>query len=123
VAEKVISVEEAYRLALEGNQLGLEILSSYANGNDVDVRARKFIHDIEDREIIFGEEEHPPAGKRSNLIDILRHPITSIRTKMRQLEVSCDLAGAPSGSTQEDFPDLSLKDASDLLRNNSRRVR
>lgn len=49
------------------------------------------------------------------LATIVIHPGEALRAKARQIEVSCELAQPPMGSTIEEFPNLTLSEAIALL--------
>lgn len=51
----------------------------------------------------------------NNVLFAITHPIVSLRVKERQISVACDFGMAPEGSSQEDFPELSLSEAAGLL--------
>jgi hypothetical protein len=113
VAERILSVQEAYELSKQGNREAFCLLSEYANGGDSN--AQGFVRQIDETKISFKAPETSKPRQNSNLIEILVHPMRAIRTKMRQLEVGCDMAAAPIGSNQEDFPELSLQKAAQLM--------
>jgi len=50
-----------------------------------------------------------------NIIYATIHPIKAAETKARQIAVSIEHSSPPLGSTIEEFPELSLKDAAELL--------
>jgi hypothetical protein len=101
-------------LACNGNIAALDELSKIANGGNVE--ARKMIRQIEASNIVFRDEESPKIPKRSDLVQIIFHPIESLRTKARQILVCSDRDEAPVGSNQEDFPNLGIAEAAALLR-------
>ena len=113
MAEKILGVQEAYKQVLLGNPDALNQLSQYANGGDN--TARKLIHQIKEKAITFRQEDLPKLKGRSNLVEVLVHPIRAFRTKIRQLEVKCDMVAAPAGSNQGEFSELPPEKAAELI--------
>lgn len=52
---------------------------------------------------------------KENIFFILTHPIQSLRTKTRQIEVAIEHSMPPQGSTIEEFPELPIEEAARLL--------
>ncbi len=52
------------------------------------------------------------------LAELIRRP----KVIIRQLDVACDIAAAPPGSTQEDFPTLSPAEAEKVLKQAERKA-
>lgn len=46
---------------------------------------------------------------------IITHPKASLETKMRQVEVTIEAGGPPTGSTIEEFPELPISQAAKLI--------
>lgn len=109
-------LEKNYQLALKGNPNALDEVSKKAFGGNI--RAKEMIREIENHKIVFIEvvEETSKMPKRSNLGQIIFHPLESLLTKIRQIQISVDMAQAPVGCNIEEFPKLSISEAAALLR-------
>jgi hypothetical protein len=46
---------------------------------------------------------------------LIRHPRAAVEAKLRQAEVSIEVAGPPDGSTIEEFPELPISQAATLI--------
>ena len=55
-----------------------------------------------------------------DILYLLTHPKEAINTKGRQIAVATEHSTPPVGSTIEEFPNLSIKEASKLLRQASK---
>jgi hypothetical protein len=80
---EIKTLEDVNQLALKGNQRALEELSGAAFGGSSE--ARRMISQIESKNIVFKDvEEVSKISKRSNLRQIIFHPLESLRTKAIQ---------------------------------------
>ena len=54
-----------------------------------------------------------------DILFTLFHPVDALKARIKQIEVAIEHATPPPGSTIEDFPSLSVKEATELIKEKS----
>lgn len=105
---------DVFNAALSGDQEAIEYISLQALGGN---EGAKLVIGKIDEMVASGEIKifnHKPGTKSESTPDIIfviKHPILSLRTKVRQELVGLDWALPPGKSTIEEFPTLPLQEA------------